>query len=373
LSVEQRLQLAQLQDKSGDWGECRNQLLSLVAVPNAPPSMLALLIDRLIAHDELSAAKSWLVKLRSAAPEAPGTLALEAKLAMAEKDRPTAVAAAKKLMPSSAVPLEQVSQLQEVAKLMEDLGFPKAADKALAEFADRSPEGVLTRAEFLGRQKRFDEALDILESDWSRLPLERVLQSGLTIIRGQGQAPAAEWTDRLERWFAKAKREDSDSLTVALLESELRELQGRSSEVESIYRGMLARKGLSAVQTAIVSNNLAYVLARPETSEEAKKLIDAAIEELGPQPDLLDTRGVVLLAAGDNRRAIENLEQAILVPSPTRYLHLAAAQLADKQTAAARRSLDQAKKLGLDPQTLLPADRRLLDSLEAALASTAGA
>lgn len=367
LSAAQRLQLAQLRERTGRWEECRNEMVSLVAGPSTSPALYALLVVRLIEHGELSTARTWLTKLRSLAPDAPVTLALEAKLAIAENDRPTAVAAARKLMPTGPVPLEQVPQLREVARLMEDLGFPKAADKVLGEFADRSVEGIVARAEFLGRQQRTEEALDLLESAWNRLPLERVLQSGLTVIRGKGKRPTAEMTERVEQWFNKALREDPDSVVLGLLQAELRELQGRSDEVESLYRVLLARKDLAPTQAAIVANNLAFHLARPETAAEAKKLIDSAIVELGPHPDLLDTRGVIRLAGGDTRQAIVDLEEASLEPSSAKLLHLALAQAEDKQGNAARRSLERAKKLGLDPLQLTPSDRARLERVEAAL------
>ncbi|MEI7781420.1 MAG: hypothetical protein WCJ18_05775, partial [Planctomycetota bacterium] len=367
LSATQRLQLARLRDRAGRWEECRNEMVSLVAGPNAPPALYALLIERLIAHGELSAARTWLTKLRSLAPDAPVTLALEAKLAMAEDDRPTAVAAARKLMPAGPVPLEQLPQLREVARLMEDLGFPKAADKVLGEFADRSVDGIAARAEFLGRQKRTVEALDLLESAWARLPLERVLQSGLTVIRGKGERPTAEMTGRVDQWFKKALREDPDSIVLALLQAELRELEGRSADVEAIYRELLARKDLEPTQGAIVANNLAFHLARPETAAEAKKLIDSAIVVLGPHPDLLDTRGVIRLAGGELREAIVDLEEAALEPSSVKLLHLALAQAEDKQGNAARKSLERAKKMGLDPLQLAPSDRLRLERVEAAL------
>lgn len=369
LSAAQRLQLARLRERAGRWEECRSEMVSLVAGANTPPALYALLVERLVEHGELSSARTWLTKLRTLAPDAPVTLALEAKLAMAENDRPTAVAAARKLMPAGPVPLEQVAQLKEIARLMEDLGFPKAADKLLGDFADRSVDGVVARAEFLGRQKRTEEALDLLESAWSRLPLERVLQVGLSVIRGKGDRPTAEMTGRIEQWFKKAFREDPDSVVLALLQAELRELQGRSDEVESLYRELLARKDLAPTQTAIVANNLAFHLARPETVAEAKQLIDSAIVELGPHPDLLDTRGVVRLADGDPRRAIEDLEEAALEPSSVKLLHLALAQVEDKQGNAARRSLERAKKLGLDPLLLNPSDRARLERVEAALGS----
>jgi tetratricopeptide (TPR) repeat protein len=228
-------------------------------------------------------------------------------------------------------------------------------------------DGIVARAEFLGRQKRTGEALDLLETAWNRLPLERVLQAGLTVIRGKGDRPSPEMTARLDQWFKKALREDPDSVVIALLQAELRELQGRSDEVESLYRDLLARKDLAPTQAAIVANNLAFHLARPETAAEAITLIDSAIAELGPHPDLLDTRGVVRLAAGDARRAIADLEEATLSPSPLKLLHLALAQAEDKQTLAARRSLEQARKRGLDRALLTPADRARLERVEAAV------
>lgn len=372
LSSSQRLQLAQLRERAGRWAECRDDMVSLVAAPNAPPALIGLLVEQLIEHGELSTAKTWLGKLRAKLPDAPATLALEARLAIAEKDRPTAVAAARKLMPAGDVPLEQMGQLRSVAKLMEELGFPKAADKVLNDYAQRVVDGSLVRAEFLGRQRRVDEALDLLESAWNRVPLARVLQSGLAVVRSQGGTPDAAVAKRLEQWFSRARREDPDSVVIELLQAELFDLEGRTADVEKAYRAILERTDLSGPQTAIVANNLAFHLARPETVDEAKQLVDKAILELGPHPDLLDTRGVVRLAAGETKPALTDLEEAVLDPSPTKLLHLAAAQVANKQLAPARQSLDRAKKLGLVPEQLSAADKARYDLVEAALAASPG-
>lgn len=373
LSSSQRLQLAQLRERAGRWAECRDDMISLVASPNAPPALIGLLVEQLIEHGELSSAKTWLGKLRAALPEAPATLALEAKLAIAENDRPTAVAAARKLMPAGDVPLEQMGQLRSVAKLMEDLGFPKAADKVLTDYAQRVVDGPLVRAEFLGRQRRVDEALDLLEAAWNRVPLARVLQSALAVVRTQGGTPDAAATARLQQWFSRARREDPDSVVIELLQAELYDLEGRTADVEKAYRTILERKDLSGAQMAIVANNLAFHLARPETIAEAKQLIDKAVLELGPHPDLLDTRGVIRLAAGEPQPALADLEEATLDPSPVKLLHLAAAQVANKQLAPARQSLDRAKKLGLMPEQLSAADKARYDLVEAALAAGPGA
>jgi tetratricopeptide (TPR) repeat protein len=295
------------------------------------------------------------------------TIALEAKLAMAEKDRPRAVAAAKKLMPSGPVPLEQVPQLRSTGKLMEDLGFPKAADKVLQEFAARSIDGIVARVEFLGRQKRPEEALDTLDAAWDRLPLERTLQTAVVVVRSQSPEIPPAISSRVEKWFSKARRLDPDSVVIGLLHAELQEIMGRTEAVESMYRDLLARENLAPTQRAVVANNLAFHLAKKDTAKEALELVDSAIEELGPHPDLLDTRGVVELELGNVPRAIADLREASLVPTPVKLLHLAAAQAAGNQLDAAKRTLEEARRIGLSPQELQSSDKRRLEQLDAAI------
>jgi tetratricopeptide (TPR) repeat protein len=365
LSTGQKLQLAELRDRTGRWEECRDGLISIASSPNTPPAILVRLVEKLVDHGELSAARTWLRRLQTTVPDAPMTLAIEAKYAIAAGDRETAVAAARKLMPAADAAPERQDDLRTIAQLYEELGFIKAADKVLGQLAAASTEGIVNRAAFLGRQKQTAEALDLLESCWDKAPLERLMQAAVEVIR-DSEDPAA--ADRIDPWFAKAIRQDPESVTLPLLLAEVRDLQGRNRDTETIYRDLLARERLDPIPMAIITNNLAFHLARPETAAEARTLIDAAIEELGPHPDLLDTRGMVALATGDAQRAIKDLQEATLQPTATKLLHLACAQLQAGDAAAAARTLEDARKKQLRPTRLSSADRERLTALEAALA-----
>ncbi len=156
------------------------------------------------------------------------------------------------------------------------------------------------------------------------------------------------------------------------MEADLLGIQERGTESESRYREILGRKGLDPVQAAVVSNNLAFHLAEPKTAAEARKLVDAAIGTLGPHPDLLDTRGMVLLAQGASREAVADLQQAILQPSDVKFLHLACAHLQAGDKAAAREALERGRKKGLSAARLTAADRSRLRELEAALGVAPG-
>ena len=368
LSTGQRLQLAQLQERTGNWEEGRDGLISIASAPQTPPAILAMLVEKMIEHGEISTARTWLRRLQGVAPESPMTLAVEAKLATASGDREAAAAAARKLMPAADATAAQAEQLVTIAKLFEDLGFAKATDKVLAQLAGLSADGAVTRAAFLGRQKRTGEAFDLLEQVWDNVPLERLMQVAVEAVRDAEDPALAE---RIEPWFTKAIRQDPESVSLPLLLAELRDFQGRRGDAEAIYRELLARKRLEPMQSAIVTNNLAFHLARPETAAEARTLVDQAIAELGPHPDLLDTRGLVALAAGDTRGAVTDLQEAVLQPTATKLLHLAFAQFQAGDAEAASRSLDAARKKQLRPARLSTADRERLGTLEAALAKPA--
>ena len=365
LTTGRRLTRAQLREKLGEWTAARDELVVLVAKPETPPAYVALLVEKLIAHRETSSARIWLRRLERSTPDSALTLALRAKLAMAENDREEAIEYARQLMPGQEVPVDQPAQLSAVAQLMEDLGFEKAADRVFQQYAAISGEGILGRIRFLARQGRSREALDLVEQNWDALSLERALSLATEVIRTQpDDAALAAASTRVAAWIEKGKRVDPGSVVIKLLDAELRTLLGREEEAEGIYRELLGAKDLSQSHAAIVANNLAFHLATQETAAEAGTLVDAAINELGPLPDLLDTRGLVRLAEQDPAAAIEDLRLAVLAPSAAKYLHLAAAELAAGNDAAAREALAKARGEGLDRMRLPPSDALRLEQLE---------
>jgi len=369
LSTVQRLQRAQLREKTGRWTEARDDLVALVAKPETPPAYVAMLVEKLIDHGEISTARTWLRRLQQAAPDSAITVALEAKLALAENDRPRAVESARRLMPGGLVGDDQPAQMAAVAKLMEELGFAKAADRVFEQYAAIAGDGVNARVEFLGRQGRPEEALDLLESQWDNISLERGLGLTVQVVRTQvDAAKRREAAARARLAIEKAKRIDPGSLLIWLLDVELVALEGNEADAEQAYRELLERKDLDASQRAIVANNLAFHLAEPTTVAEARTLIDAAIEELGPLPDLLDTRGLVRLAGGDAAGAVADLREACLQPSAAKYLHLAAAELAAGEERSAREALAKARTAGLERSVMSPTDAARLRSLDEALA-----
>ena len=375
LSTEQRLLLAQMLENLGRWQECRKELLDIAVLPDIPSPVYTLVAERLLEHDETASARVWLEKLKKREPNSLMTQALTARLAIADNDKATAVAVARLLMPDpdQNKPVDDLGQLAAVAKLMEELDFEKAAEQVFDRFAKESPDGILAKAAFLARQKRYSEALVQLESAWNSGSHSQILQAGLQLVREESQPPNPESVAQLESWIARTRREDPESFVLLGVDASLRELLGQKKLAMDIYREALRQKKLSPPQAAAVSNNLAYLLADPANATEALALIESAIEELGPHPDLLDTRAMVCLAAGETLRAIEDLNEAVIVPTPIRYLHLAVAQIAARSELAAKASLEKAKSLGLDSILLSTQDRVLLERVEQAVANAAGA
>ncbi len=367
LTVQQRLTRAELHERLGRWDESRIELAALASASDAAPGTLALFVEKLLRHEELDMAGVWLKTLAERAPEAPIVALLRARLALAEKDRPAAVAAVRRLLPEAGdAPLAE-PLAGPVAGLAEELGFEQVADRAYSQLAAASADGILARAAYLGRTARGDEALELLESSWSRLPLERLLQTAVAVIRSDASPAKSAYRDRAARLFAKARREDPDSVNVAILDAEFVALGGDPGVTGERYRELLAREDLPPAQAAVIANNLAFLLARPETASEAERLVERALADLGPHPDVLDTRGVVRLAAGRSAEALADLEEAVLAPSATKHLHLACALAAQKRLDAARRSFEAAKRLGLERRRLDAGDQARLETLEATL------
>jgi tetratricopeptide (TPR) repeat protein len=368
LDVEQRVLLAWLQDKLGNWLESRETLFDIAAEPNCPPAVIATLVEQLISHGELSSARTWATRLRQNAPEAPMTVRLDAKLAIAADDREAAAEAARKLIPQGPTTPETAGSLGNVAQLVEELGFPKAADKLYTEYAELSADGILARAAFLGRQQRTEEAIEFLETARDQLSVLDVLGTGVGILEVNGESPSAIADERLVEMCAKARRADPESIMIVILQGAVMQLVGKSDEAVTIYRELLATPGLDPVVASRAKNNLAAILIARKEIDEARELIDSAVIELGPHPTLLDTRALVWLARGDTTRAIEDLKESLLAPSATTHLHMALAAYDARMTTECRAALINAEKKGLRTERLNEADRERLDTLDKVLA-----
>ena len=368
LDIEQRVLRAWLQDKLGDWLESRESLFDIAAEPDAPPAVLATLVEQLIAHGELASARTWANRLRQAAPDAPMTVRLDAKLAIAAEDREAAAEAARKLIPDGSLAPENAISMGLVAQLVEDLGFPKAADKLFNEYAELSAEGVLARASFLGRQQRTDEAVELLENAWDSVPILDILGTGVGILEANGTSPSATADERILGLVQKAIRVDPDSIMIRILQGAIQELIGRPEDAIATYRDILARSDVAPALEARASNNLAAILVGRKEIDEAKKLIEDATAELGPHPTLLDTRALVWLARGDTTRAIQDLKEALLTPSATTYLHMAMAAYEARMMTECRAALINAESKGLRKDRLNADDSKRLAALDKALA-----
>ncbi len=369
LTTPERMQRAELLDRTGRWEECRQEMAALAALPEPPPAVLAAFVEKLIRHGEVEQAAAQLKTLVAREPKATGVIALEARLAVAQGERPAAVAAVRQLTDADKAPAKGPQQLLAVAALMQELGLDDEANILLGQLADQSAAGVAALAECLARRGRTAEAIDLLQANRQRLGTAAFLRGVVSVLRTADADAMADQAGRVEGWFASASQAGRDGEGLTLLQAELYAVLGRHEEATAIYRELLARDDLPPTQRVVVQNNLAMQLVWPETAAEATRLIDEAIAAQGPHPSLLDTQGLALLAGGASGEAVSVLREAVLDRSAEKYLHLACALVAERELDDARQVLLEGRKRGLESRRLDAEDRKRLGKVEAALGS----
>jgi tetratricopeptide (TPR) repeat protein len=269
------------------------------------------------------------------------------------------------------------------AQLWEKTGQGDKAVSMLTEYAARNRETknmILVVVGSLVRQKRYDEALALLEKEIATCRPEAAGAAYISLLNEMD--PSDEQCLRAEGWIknqlvkaeAELRRKSEprdvlelrDTVTVLRLHlARLYDLRGRYPEAEAMYREVLRDH-----QTNVLAlNNLSWLLAqRSGDGKAALELIDRAITNMGRRADLLDTRGVVYLALGEPDKALADFKEAAADErTPTRLFHLARAQFEAKDRATAARTLQDAKKAGLEPTKLHPVEQLSCRNLMAEL------
>jgi Flp pilus assembly protein TadD len=104
-------------------------------------------------------------------------------------------------------------------------------------------------------------------------------------------------------------------------------------------------------------------------AQEALELINHAIDVTGAVPNLMDTKGVILIRAGRLDQALRELDLARAGDprNPNFAIHLAWAYQELGKTDDARRAFQQAKDLGWKIAKIDPLETSFVDKLSRAL------
>jgi tetratricopeptide (TPR) repeat protein len=363
-TAEDEVVLIQLYEAAGNWPKAHEKVLSLLAMPSLRPLQAGYAARRLLVHDRVGEAEVFINKLKDLVPKEkpdPYTfllLEMEARLRMAQGKGDEAVAALKKYVEG-----KDENAFRAVATLLDELGKPEAAEGMYRKYVAvaKQPERVLPLAQFLARHKRQEEALKICDSAWQTCRPEAVAEASTAVLYAGPYQP--QLAHQVEQRVAEALQKNPKNPTLVLTLASVRTLQGRYTEAESLYRQVLQldRRNMIAL------NNLAWllVLQSEKSAAEALDLINLAVENAGPVPGLLDTRGVIHLKLGQASLAIPDLEESIYAaPSASKYFHLAQACLTDvnrKRDAVA--ALEKAQALVRKGETLDPLEQKAYDQL----------
>ncbi len=357
--VEDRVLLAQLFEADGNWAKARDQFLAaLVTDPNHVDAMTGY-ARGLVRRKYSDEARKWIERLTRAVPNSPALAELEARLAVLEGK------------PDRAVTIMTVfvhnndAQLFPVAALLEELAlFPTSEELYRRNAAQPGqPMNALILAEYLGRRGRTGEALDLCDRAWTTCPAGQVSVSSLRVLFTANftEADSRRVADRL----ASAIKAAPDDVSLTFCLANVRILQTRYADAEAIFRSAFDRNKTNPSPL----NNLAWLLVMQDgKASEALETINRAIAISGSIPEFLDTRGLIHLAMGRNDLAVKEIEDAVAVaPSPDNQFHLAQAYVAAKRLRDASEALQEARTLGLKPETLHPIERRAYNQLVLAL------
>jgi tetratricopeptide (TPR) repeat protein len=350
---------AQLWERLGDWQRARKRWQSLDPLRGNDAQHIYTYAQNMLRHDQQSEAEEARKALERLEPKGFRARDINARLLKAAGKGAEAVAL-----------LRDYAQTKDAnlaaARVLEDIGEVDAAEAHYRRFVAQSgqPQSVLVHVDFLRRQHRYRAALELCETAWQTCFPEAVCQEALLVLAEAplADAPLAKTESHIQAAVQKDPKNDNLQLGLATL----RNLQGRYEETEAIYSRLLETGGSNAT----VLNNLAWLrVLRENRAEEALELVKHALTVVGPQPQLTDTRAVILIALGQSGPAIKDLEEVVAeMPSASTYFHLAQAYQLAKQSREAAAAWKKAVARGLTVDTLHPLERPAFETLQSQLA-----
>ena len=378
LTAQAEIQLGQLYASLGEWRKCREQMTDTTTrypeVPAVRQAYIEMLLERGTQND-VNAAVRQLKRLLELAPSEVKTRVLAARIAMKRGKKKQALSTLRGILPRNLQDIkeQQVPLVLSVAKQLTEFEDYDTAEQlyqlAASKGGDRSK---LALAEFVGEHRDPGQAFDILKEMFSGVPSSDILRSAMTVLLSADADEIQPQVETMEKWLGRALREDPELVTLRILQAEVYDLKKEYQQAIDEYREILKLQDLKGLNRAIVLNNLAYLLALASDSkndmQESIQFIGEAVDILGPQSEVLDTRGVIAIADKRYDDAIQDLELSLIDrPTASKYFHLAMALQLAGQNQEAAEAWQEAVELGLDRDSVNRLERERYDDLKNSL------
>jgi tetratricopeptide (TPR) repeat protein len=361
------LLLARLYEAQGQTRAAREQLQALVQRDNPGPDHLAIYVDHLLKASRLQQAEEHLNRLASLEPEVTSlrTLQLRARLLKAQQREAEIVplfdSHLQKNLPKQAETREQAQRLLTLARTLSDSDLHQAAETYYRRAVEADPAAASLYCLWLTERGRAAEALQMCLQSAASGPSDAVAVTIAQVLT-LGKL-SREQRESAEPVLNLAVKQHGKNLTLLFSVASLRIIEGKNEEAVELLRKAYAINPRSLV----VLNNLALGLSMtPGGQKEALQHIDRAIAIAGEDPELLDSKGWILLQQRKAAEAEALFREAISLPpgDPRHHFHLALACQAQGKDREAREAYERARQGNLAESLLSPQERSQLAMLE---------
>jgi tetratricopeptide (TPR) repeat protein len=343
-----------------DWRKYSSQMVKAISrFPNSLPARASYATNLINRGDSraLEEATKQVAELRRIAPKHPTTFGLTVRLAnkLGKQDaaRAQLLSGLPDLSKLKSISAQDIQLLTLFASLLVELEDLDSAEKIFREMAARDVNQTAALANFLGIHRSVDQSFEKLNEVYTPERIPAILQVALVVTRRQRDKVGDKFDEQIQRWLDTGLRENPDSLALLMDQADFYDMQKRYDDAAGIYRKLLDRKDLEGLRRAIVLNNLAFLVAlagdKAATDKDPLKLVEEAVQIMGPNSDILDTRAVVHMAKGNYQAAIHDLELSVTDnPTASKYFHKSQAHLMAGQNSKAVEAWEKAEGLGLD-------------------------
>jgi tetratricopeptide (TPR) repeat protein len=330
---------------------------ALAAGENGSSDAIRLYAGILLTNGDLDEAERQLARLLEVEPNSLPVAEIRARLLVARGQGQEAASVLEQACAGRLNALQDIPIGEKMVALLVRLKQLDAAERVARKVGKLGLRGQCVLAEYLAMNgtalQGVEEAASILEAVVKAGGAPEAGTSAMNLA----SAPHADprWLPLAETYLSTALKETPDSLDLLQKLAFVRHLQRKHPEEIALYKEILARKP----NDYQFLNNMAWTLSEEMNDPQAGlDRINEAIEKVGPQPHVLDTRGVIFVRLRRFDEAIKDLETAArALPTGPVYFHLARAYQKKGRTDDFRKCRDLARAAGLTPEQLQPSER----------------